>query len=115
MSALGQLVTDPAHDVDVREIIQLHGMSDSEMLVALLRTEAGQVTAGFGLAAGGQGEQQQDIDVLGHGKFLSNNSTTNGMISNYLVSDSIRVSPAPVKGGGDFLKPSTLDFVLQFT
>ncbi len=71
MSAQGQLIADAAHDVHVGKIIELHGVSDTELIVALLGAEAGQVTAGFGFAAGGQGEQQQDIDMLGHGIFLS--------------------------------------------
>ncbi len=61
-----QLLADPAHHVHVGVVVELDGVADAELVVALLRREAVQVVTDFGLARGGQGGQQQDVDVLGH-------------------------------------------------
>ena len=74
VAAAGQLVADPAHDVHVGEVVQLHRVADAELVMALLGGEAGQVAAGFGLAAGGQGQQQQDVDMLRHGRSFPGDS-----------------------------------------
>ena len=66
MASGRQLVAHPTHDVHVGEVIQLHGMPDAELLLAFLGTQAVEIVADLGFSAGRQGEQQQDIDMLGH-------------------------------------------------
>jgi len=53
VAAGSELVADATHDVDVGEVVELDGMTDAEVLLALLGAETRQVGTGLALAAGG--------------------------------------------------------------
>ena len=65
-TGLAQLLADAPHHVDVGIVVELDRGPEVEVVAALLRGQAGQIATHLGLAGSGQGEQQQDVQDLGH-------------------------------------------------
>ena len=57
LTEVAQDLIGPAHDMHVREIVQLHGGTHSEVVTACLRTELVQVAANLGFSRGRKGEK----------------------------------------------------------